>query len=163
MSLSAPEPLGDHHDLSGFDSGQASLDDWLRRRARANHASGASRAFVVCDGNRVVAFYALASSSIASNETSGRFRRNMPEPIPVIVLGRLAVDKGWQRRGLGRAMVGDAAKRVIAVAAEIGIRGMIVHAIDEQAKRFYLDLGFEQSPIHEMTLMASIGDLGENL
>jgi GNAT superfamily N-acetyltransferase len=162
VSLSAPEPLNPTHDLSPFQPGQASLDDWLKRRATANQASGASRTFVVCERTRVVGYYALASSSIASNEASGRFRRNMPDPIPVVVLGRLAIDKDYRRRGLGRALVADAAKRVLTAGDEIGIRGLVVHAIDEAAKDFYLEMGFLQSPTSEMTLMIPLADLREN-
>lgn len=163
MPLSAPEPLGEHHLLDGFDSGVASLDDWLKRRARANQVAGASRTFVTSDAERVVGYYALASSSIATADATGRFRRNMPEPVPVVVLARLAIDKSQQGRGLGRALVRDAAKRVIAAGNEIGIRGLVVHAISEEAKAFYLALGFLPSPTHEMTLMIPLQDLSASL
>jgi ribosomal protein S18 acetylase RimI-like enzyme len=163
VSLTAPAPLTDGHETSEFNSGQTTLDEWLKRRARANQASGASRTFVVCDGARVVGYYSLASSSIASNEATGRFRRNMPDPVPVVVLGRLAIDVAYQRRGLGRAMVRDAAKRVLAAGEEIGIRGLIVHALSDEAKAFYLEMGFLQSPLNEMTLMIPLSDLRENL
>ncbi|AUW58050.1 GNAT family N-acetyltransferase [Sphingobium sp. SCG-1] len=163
MSLSAPAPLADHHNLDSFDSGVASLDDWLRRRARANQAAGASRTFVICEGDDVAGYYALSSGSITTNEASGRMRRNMPEPIPVVLLGRLAIGQTYQGRGIGRALVRDAAKRVIAAGEEIGIRGIVVHAINEEARAFYLALGFAQSPTAEMTLMVSMADLKASL
>jgi GNAT superfamily N-acetyltransferase len=163
VTLRAPAPLADHHHIATFESGHASLDDWLKRRARANQSGGASRTFVICDGYRVVGYYALASSSLASNEATGRFRRNMPDPIPVVVLARLAIDRDYQRRGLGRALVGDAARRVLSAGEEIGIRGMIVHAISDDAKAFYLEMGFLPSPIDDMTLMISLADLRDNL
>lgn len=115
------------------------------------------------DGENVVGYYALASSSIASNEATGRFRRNMPDPIPVVVLARLAIDQSYQRRGLGRGLVRDASKRVLLAGEEIGIRGMIVHAISEEAKAFYLGMGFIPSPVSDMMLMISLSELRENL
>jgi GNAT superfamily N-acetyltransferase len=159
VSLHAPALLDAHHALDTFDSGAASLDEWLKRRARANQAGGASRVYVVAEDRRVIAYYALASSSIAVREASGRLRRNMPDPIPVITLARLAVDRAFQRCGLGRNLVQDAARRVLAAAGIIGIRGIIVHAIDEQAKAFYLNCGFVPSPTSDMTLMITLTDL----
>ena len=159
MSLSAPCPLADGHQVADFASGVASLDDWLKRRERANQSSGASRTFVVCDGDRVVGYYALASGGIAVQDVPGRFKRNMPDPIPVVVLARLAVDSAYQGRGLGRALFRDSAQRVVYAADAIGIRGVVVHAISEQAKAFYLALGFDPSPRDPMTLMVTLPDL----
>ena len=161
--LLPPEPLADHHDTADFASGEASLDDWLKRRARPNQVSGASRTFVVCeeggDGSRVVAYYALASGVVAVDSAPGRFRRNMPNPIPVVVLGRLAVDRTWQGRGIGRGLARDAALRVAHAADAIGIRGILVHAISEEAKKFYVALGFDASPMEPMTLMVTLSDI----
>ena len=159
MPLAAPEPLAATHELGEFTSGVASLDDWLKRRARGNQASGATRTFVVAEGRRVVAYYAIASVAIVVDSGFGRFRRNMPDPIPVALLGRLAIDRGWQGRGLGRALVRDCAGRVLHAADTIGIRGIVVHAISEQAKAFYLAVGFEVSPLDPMTLMVTLGDI----
>ena len=94
--LSPAELLAEHHEIEAFSSGQASLDHWLKRRARANQASGASRTYVVCENQRVIGYYALASGAVAVESAPGRFRRNMPNPIPVAVLARLAVDRDWQ-------------------------------------------------------------------
>lgn len=159
MTLSAPAPLADHHLLSDFDSGVPSLDDWLRRRARANQASGASRTFVLCEGERVVAYYALASGAVKGIEAPGRFRRNMPDPIPVVVLGRLAIDRSLQGRGIGRALMRDALLRVAQAGEAIGIHGVLVHALSEAARAFYLAVGFEPSPLDPMTMMATATDL----
>lgn len=109
--LVRPEPLSDRHNLDGFSSGIPALDDWLRRRALANRASGASRTFVVGSDNAVIGYYALASSAVTTTEATGRFRRNMPDPIPVVVLGRLAVDQAWQGKGIGRALFRDGGTR----------------------------------------------------
>ncbi len=159
MNLSPPEPLADRHDLSAFKSGTPSLDDWLKRRARGNQSSGGSRTFVLCEGTKVVAYYALASGGVSANAAPGRFRRNMPDPIPVVVLGRLAIDVAWQRRGIGRALVRDAALRVLHAADVIGVRGILVHALSEEARAFYLAVGFEPSPLDPMTLMTTLADL----
>jgi hypothetical protein len=103
VTFSAPAPLADHHELAEFNSGVPELDDWLGHRARANQAGGASRTFVVCESNRAVAYYALASGAVKQPEAPGRFPRNMPDPIPVAVLGRLAIAQTHQGRGIGRA------------------------------------------------------------
>ena len=159
MPLSPPTPLADLHELNEFFSGVPSLDDWLKRRARANQLSGASRTFVVTENHNVVGFYALASGAIAAPSSVGRFRRNMPDPIPVAVLGRLAIDRSWQGKGLGRALFRDCALRVAHAADTIGIRGIVVHAISDQAKAFYLALGFDPSPAEPMTLMVTLADI----
>lgn len=157
--LTAPAPLGAAHAMSDFDSGVSSLDDWLKRRAMQNQVSGASRTFVTGAAGRVVGYYALASSAVMLVAAPGRFRRNMPDPIPVVVLARLAVDRSTQGKGLGRALFQDAANRVIRAAEAIGIRGLLVHALSEEAKAFYIALGLDVSPLEPMTLMVTITDL----
>ncbi len=122
---------------------------------------------MVCDGSseggrvagHVVGYYALASGVVAVEAAPGRFRRNMPNPIPVVVLGRLAVDQRWHGRGVGRALFRDAALRVAQAADVIGIRGILVHAIPEEAKAFYVALGFDVSPLEPMTLMVTLADV----
>ncbi|QPC95600.1 GNAT family N-acetyltransferase [Mesorhizobium sp. INR15] len=163
MSVAAPEPLTAHHDIQSFMSGVESLDHWLKHRALKNQTTGASRTFVACDGRRGLAYYALASSAITVDAAPGRFRRNMPDPIPVVILGRLAVDQSRQGSGFGRALVRDAGLRVIQAADTIGIRGMIVHALSEEAKAFYMRTGFEPSPLDPMTLMVTLADLKASL
>lgn len=143
--LLPPDLLADRHDLEKIRSGEASLDDWLKRRARADQVSGASRTYVLCEKKRVIGYYALASGVVTVGSAAGRFRRNLPNPIPVAVPARLAVDSDWQGRGLGRALFRDAARRVEQAAQSIGIRGIDVHAISEEVKRFYMTLGFDAS------------------
>jgi GNAT superfamily N-acetyltransferase len=157
--LLPPEPLADGHECEDFSSGEASLDDWLKRRARANQVSGASRTYVVCQHKRVIGYYALASGVVTVENAPGRFRRNMPNPIPVAVLARLAVDLDWQGQGIGRALFRDAARRVAHAADAIGIRGIVVHALSDEAKNFYLALGFDPSPHEPMTLMVTLSDI----
>ena len=157
--LLQPEPLADGHECNEFICGEASLDDWLKRRARANQVSGASRTYVVCQDKRVIGYYALASGAITVENAPGRFRRNMPNPIPVAVLARLAVDGDWQGQGMGRALFRDAARRVAHAADVIGIRGIVVYAVSEEAKNFYLALGFDRSPYEPMALMVTLIDV----
>ncbi|MGQ0566747.1 MAG: GNAT family N-acetyltransferase [Gemmobacter sp.] len=163
LTLLAPAPLTDGHDLASLASESPALDDWLRRRARANQAAGASRCYVACAGDRVVAFYALAAGSVSVAAAAGKFRRNMPDPIPVIVLGRLAIDRAWQGRGLGRALVRDAGLRVLQAAEVVGVRGLLVHALTDDARSFYLATGFGPSPMDAMTLMVTVDDLRRTL
>ena len=138
----APEPLGAHHDVSQFDSGIDSLNTWLQRKARLNEAKGGARTYVVCDGNRVIAFYSLAASSVERQRIPSRVGRNMPEPIPVILLGQLAVDVNYQGLGLGSDLLIDAGKRALAATDVIGARAIVVQAFNEEAKTFYEQFGF---------------------
>lgn len=161
---SGPEPLMARHQFTSFCSGVETMDNWLKQRALKNQLAGASRTFVSCDTySNVLAYYSLASSAVETYVATGRFRRNMPEPIPVVVLGRLAIDKSLQGQGIGRAMVRDAGLRVLQAAEVIGIRGMLVHALSDQAREFYLRVGFEPSPVDSMILMATLADLQECL
>jgi GNAT superfamily N-acetyltransferase len=160
LALRPPEPLASHHLFDAFDCGEPSLNEWLKRRAAQNQISGATRTFVCTDiQGQVASYYALASSAIAPTLAPGRFRRNMPDPIPVVVLARLAIAKPFQGHGFGRALFQDAARRVIQAADSIGIRGLLVHALSDEARAFYLALGLEPFPLDPMTLMATMADL----
>jgi predicted N-acetyltransferase YhbS len=159
VSLTEPEPLTAQHDLAEFHSGVEALDSWLRQRAWKNQISGVSRTFVACENGRPIAYYVLASGTVSTVIASGRFRRNMPDPIPVVILARLAVDRSLQGKGIGRALVQDAGRRVVNAANSIGIRGMIVHALSEEAKAFYERVGFDPSPLEDMMLMVTLADL----
>jgi GNAT superfamily N-acetyltransferase len=158
--LSAPSLLSEAHDVDLFDSGHDTLDEWLRRRARPNQISGASRTYVVCEAARVVGFYCLSSGGMTVEDAPGSLRRNMPDPIPMAILGRLAIDRGWQRKGLGAALLQDAVLRAGQAAHIVGIRGVLVHALSEEAKAFYEHYGFTASPRHPMTLVLSLSLTG---
>lgn len=152
--FTAPSLLSDDHDIGAFQSGEASLDDWLRGRALANMALGASRTFVSCQagGRRVVGFYALAMGQILNQEATGSVRRNMPRFIPAVVLGRLAVDAAWQGKGLGAALLKDAVMRALRAAGDVSARLVVVHAISSDAEAFYLRHGFKRLPVDAPTL-----------
>ncbi len=154
MGVSAPLPLSGKHDFAEFDSGEPLLDNWLKRRALANQASGASRTFVVVDARqRVMGYYALAAGAVSHRASTGSVRRNMPDPIPVMVLARLAVDRGAQGKQLGGALLKDAVLRALSVAENTGVRALLVHAMHDNAKAFYLHYGFDVSPADPMTLI----------
>jgi GNAT superfamily N-acetyltransferase len=156
--ISRPEKLSTAHDLSTFDSGEPVLDDWLRRRALKNEETGASRSYVVCAGKKVVGYYSLAVGAVAHGAAPGRVRRNMPDPVPAMVLGRLAVERSYQGAGIGTALLRDAVLRTIQAAEIAGIRVILVHAISEAAKRFYEKYGFVATPVDPMTVMITVAE-----
>ena len=157
-AIKPPEKLSVTHDLLSFDSGEPVLDDWLRRRALHNEASGASRTYVVCVRKTVVGYYTLAVGAVAHAEAPGRMKRNMPDPLPVMVIGRLAVDKNVQRHGIGKGLLRDAVLRTVQAAKIAGIRAILVHVISEPAKRFYEGCGFTASPIDPLTVMLTVAE-----
>jgi GNAT superfamily N-acetyltransferase len=155
--LRAPVPLRPDHDLSGFSCQHAALNSWLVKRALANGASGASRTYVVCSGERlVVGYYALAAGSLAAVAAPNRLRRNMPDPLPLIVLGRLAVDSAWTGRGIGSGLLKDAVLRSMQAAELIGVRALLCHALDQEAKAFYVKHGFVESPLDPLTVLLAL-------
>jgi GNAT superfamily N-acetyltransferase len=158
QAIGALQKLRADHDLSEFECGEPALDDWLRRRALPNEESGASRTYVVCVGLQVVGYYALAVGAVAHAESPGRVRRNMPDPLPVMVIGRLAVHKDFQGKKIGPGLLRDAILRTLQAAEIAGVRAILVHAISERAQRFYEDCGFISSPIDPMTLMITVAE-----
>ncbi len=156
--ITAPEHLTPEHDTSDFDSGVPPLDDWLKRRALDNEQEHASRTYVVTAAKRVVGYYAIATGAVVRDEAPSRVRRNMPNPVPVMVLARLAVDRAYQGHGLGQGLLRDAILRTLQAGEIAGVRAIVVHAISEDAKRFYLRHGFVESPIAPMTLMITVAE-----
>jgi GNAT superfamily N-acetyltransferase len=160
LQLSPPEPLAASHRLDDFECGETVLDDWLKRRAMANQSSGASRTFVVADeNNRVRGYYAMAAGAVTHELATRGVRRNMPDPVPVMVLARLAVDRSTQGLHLGAALLQDAVNRAVAVSQNAGVRALLVHALHEKAKQFYEHYGFQPSPTHPMTLMLRLSSV----
>ena len=154
--LTKPERLHPNHVISEFESGNETLDHWLRHQAWHNDRADASRTYVVCEGSHVVAYYCLSTGSIDRSEATGRLRRNMPDPIPVMILGRLAVDLAWQHHGIGGALLQDALLRTIQVSEIAGVKALLVHAISDQAIAFYEKWGFASSPLNPRTLFLSV-------
>jgi GNAT superfamily N-acetyltransferase len=154
LQLSTPIPLAATHILDDFACGEASLDEWLKRRALTNQFSGASRTFVVTDqAERVYGYYAMAAGAVSHQAATSSVRRNMPDPVPVMVLARLAVDHRVQGGKLGGALLQDAVNRAVTVSQNAGVRALLVHALHDRAKDFYEHYGFQASPVHPMTLM----------
>ena len=151
--MQAPEPIQTSHNTHRLDCGNPILNDWLKRRALANHAGGATRCYVLIEANTVVAYYALSAGAVAASQATGNVKRNMLELIPVLVLARLAIDQRCQAQGLGRALLKDAVQRAMRVGRDVGVRALLVHAIDASAEAFYLKHGFSASPVAPHTLM----------
>ena len=154
--LSCPILLTKDHQLDDFSCNVDSLNDWLKKRAYQNQLSGASRTYVVLEGKRVIGYYCLASGALELNDAPSHVRRNMPNPIPVAILGRLAVDKSFQSKGFGVALLQDAVIRTAQAGDILGIRGLLVHALSIEAKAFYEHHGFVASPTQPMTLILSL-------
>lgn len=161
QKLLAPQPLLAEHRCESFACGESSLDDWLKRRALTNQTTGASRTFVVTDiSGQVLAYYALAAGAVSHQESPGAIRRNMPDPVPVMVLARLAVDQRLQGQQVGGALLKDALQRAVSVAQNIGVRALLVHALNDRARQFYAHYGFMPSPANPMTLMLPLHTRG---
>lgn len=157
LQLQAPQPLSAAHLLDDFDCGESVLNDWLRRRAMGKQASGASRTFVaLAQDHRVCGYYAMAAGAVSHQMASSAIRRNMLEPVSVMVLARLAVARHAQGAKLGAALLQDAVNRAVGVADNTGVRAVLVHALHERARQFYEHYGFQASPVDAMTLMLRI-------
>ena len=159
MSIAAPCHLEEKHNCELFHCGEPALDAWLKNRALKNEAGGASRTYVITHANAVVGYYSLAVGSVGHSFVPGRIRRNMPDPIPIMLLARLAVDISLQRQGIGHALLRDAILRTEQAAHIAGIRCILVRALNGRAKHFYISCGFTPSPINELTLMLPLSSV----
>lgn len=162
-TFSAPHLLTAVHILDSFSSGEPVLDDWLKKRALKNNDIDASRTFVVTLEQDVVAYFAMTVGEISHSAATGALRRNMPDPIPVTVLARLAVHENWHGHGLGRSLLREAVVRSLQVSANAAIKAIVVHALHERARGFYEGFGFQRSRLDEMTLMAPLKGLSTAL
>lgn len=150
-----PESITAAHNVSVFSCALEELNIWLKRRALANEGRTA-RTYVVTHGPSVVGYYAIAAGAVARDELPKPIRHDNPEQIPVVVLGRLATDKNYEGRGIGSGMLQESITRTLTAASEIGVRALIVHAIDDEAAKFYLKFGFVPSPIGDRTLLLPV-------
>jgi GNAT superfamily N-acetyltransferase len=160
----ALEPLDGEHRVAAFDCGVAALNDYLTRRALSDQQAGKSRTLVAARGKRVVAFVSLAAASVEPSSATGRVAKGQgAQGVPVILIARLAVDASEQRCGLGAAMLVEALARCARAAELVGVRAILVHAKDEQARSFYMNYGFEASPTHPLHLLMLMKDVRQNL
>ena len=160
MQFGPPVLLGPDHVVDGFDCGRPALDRWIIERARANQDTGTSRTWVVVDDEEtVVGYYASATASLLRRQATSRVRRNQPEEIPAMLLGRLAVHRAHSKAGLGSALLKHFIIKRLEVSQIVGLRVLLVHAMDEQARTFYLHFGFEPSPMDDRTLMLLVADV----
>ena len=157
--ISPPELLKQNHDTCEFSCGKSVLDNWLKVQALKNQTNRGSRTFVITSGDKVAGYYALASGAVERNNVTPNIARNMPNPIPVVILARLAVDNNFKGLLLGKALLKDALLRSLNVANEIGVKAVLVHALDSQAVAFYEKYGFQRMPEQQNTLMLSISNI----
>lgn len=165
QELSKVEPLGKHHKLDEFDCGKhESLNTWLKKLALTSQASDTAKTYVIHRNNIVVGYYAIAAGSVRRQEASSRVAKGgQPDPIPVTLLARLAIDKREQGKGLGPALLKNALQRIEQAAEIIGIRAVLVHAIDQEARGFYKKFDFEESAVNDLHLMLLMKDLRASL
>ena len=165
MTLHRPRPIEPTDSTAGFESGESSLDRYLTDRALTNHISDMARCYVCMgsDSKRVVGYYTLSAVAVEHTSLPGRARRNAPNPVPAVLMGRLAVDRKAQGSGLGRSLVRDAILSTLAAADRIGVRLLLVHALHQQAADFYATLGFKPSPTDPLHLFLLLSDARASL
>jgi GNAT superfamily N-acetyltransferase len=159
-NLSTPALISLDYKWNDFNSGEPSLDEWLKKRAIRNQTSGASRCFVICDDKKeVIGYYCLSAGAIKRESVPKVMQRSMPDLLPVLVLGRLAIDKKYHNKGLGSALLRDAMIRSVSIAEDAGVFAILIHSLSEQAKRFYLSRGFVESLFEPMTLFMTLATI----
>lgn len=159
MPVGPPQPLTAAHRVEGFDCGKPALDDWARRYARMAQGCGSAKTFVALDEAKVAGYYSLTVGQVDVLEAPERIRKGMGGyPIPVVLLARLAVDRRYQGRGIGAGLLRDAIRRAFAIAEQAGVRAMLTHPLDEEARRFYLGFGFIPSPLRDNQLLLLLKD-----
>ncbi|ELV5027096.1 GNAT family N-acetyltransferase [Salmonella enterica] len=158
MGIKAPEPLTTGHNLADFCCSDPGLNDWLKKKALKNHSTGISRTYVICaeNTNTVIGYYCLSTGSIQRNTAPGSYRRNAPDSLPVIVLGRLAVDQAYSGKGFGIALLKDAIYRTENIVLQVGVKALVVHALNEEVRSFYTRFAFDSSVVSPMTLLYPI-------
>jgi len=161
--FSPPVPISADHDVSSFSCGVEALDVWLKQRAMKSEADRYARTYVVCREAAVVGYYALVMGSVLRSATSSKLRRNAPDPIPVIILARLAVDTRYMGHAIGAGLLKDALSRSLQASGLVGARAVLVHAISPEAVSFYARFGFAEFPSGSQTLFLPIESIAAAL
>jgi GNAT superfamily N-acetyltransferase len=162
--ISKPYTLKPGHDFSVFDCGRDEINYWLSTWAREAPETDTARIYVVCRGSKkVIGFYALAAGGVARDEAPGALRRNCPNPIPVVILAVLGVERSEQKQGIGRDLLNDAMRRAIQAAKIIGARALLVHALDAKTAEYYVDHGFRPFDGNRETLYLTMKSIREHL
>lgn len=157
-ALRPPAPLQQLHDSSRFDCGKIPLNDWIKHTAVKSEGRSA-RCYVTTLRGSIVGFYCLAAGAVQHEGAPRKLKQNMPNPTPVVIIGRLAVDKAYQGKGLGRALLKDALLRITQASDLVGARAVIVHAVDQEAVPFYARYGFKAFPMGNQTLYLPIDEI----
>jgi len=154
------EKLQPHHTVDTFDCGREALNLFLRKHALQNQRTGGSQTYVGTADDRVIGYYALAVGSVEQDQAPERIKKGLAKhSIPLMLLARLAVDLRWQKQGVGAALLKDATLRTLQAADIAGIRALVVHAQDEEAKTFYEHFDFLPSPSDPLHLFILLKDL----
>jgi predicted N-acetyltransferase YhbS len=166
-SYARPVPLTAEHQVDRFESRNAALDEWLRAHALDNEGK-ASRTYVLTargaeQAGNVVAYYTLAYGSVIRSEVPKKIRQGLPNPVPVMVLGRLAVDWRHAGKGIGPSLLREAMQRTLEASRIAGLRALIVHAIDDDAIGFYARYGFQTFPGGTRTMFLPLETLRQTL
>ena len=159
--ITAPALLSPVHDTTAFNCGHEALDDYLRLRARKSSDGNLGKTFVVCHGVTVIGYYTLAMGAEKRAAVPKKMQKNSPDHIPLLLLARLAVDDRFKRKGVGRALLKDALLRAVQVSQIVGVRAVIVHAIDEEARSFYQKYEFIEFPAESRTMFLPIKSIKE--
>lgn len=158
--LTAPALLSDNHNVDNFDCGELTLNEWLKKRAAKNNVADASRCFIISNtNNEVVGYYSLSAGAINRELAPKAMRRNMPDSLPVLVLGRLAINKNYHNKGLGSALLRDAMIRSVNIAQDAGVFAILIHSLSDKAKQFYISRSFVESPLQPMTLFMTLATI----
>lgn len=165
MSPQQPRPIQATDNTTDFDSGEQSLDRYLADRALSNHLADLARCYVCIDDEtgKVLGYYTLSAVAVEHADLPGKLRRNAPNPVPAVLMGRLAIDTNAQGSGLGRFLVRDAILSTLAAADQIGVRILLVHALHQKAATFYQKLGFKRSPTDPLHLYLLLADARRSL